>query len=312
MQGLVSTCLEMRAVELTEVYSPAGWLQTWRRAGFWSKSRRDKCSIDLRSVRQRDLIASPPCPLFLNVLNRNDGSSIPLESVEGKVITTRSHFILAVRECVEQMHRGDHFLFEHSSNAPSWNEQRIEKLFLSQVFLQLKDPCVVGICLSGESVFMREPTSWLTNHPDFANALEKWHASVSAVEPDKHVQVKNGLTSARYPVELVESFPNVIREDLRCNEELSDCGNILSWTAGTRRLLGRGRLCRRREWRMCLKQRGSSKHDKTKSSDVVPWALRSPSFVRTWTQKEPRQCFCVGSTPTRVTRVDQTTGLDRS
>ena len=83
--------------------------------------------------------------------------------------------------------------------------------------------------LSGESVFMREPTSWLTNHRDFADVLEKWHASVSGVEPDKHVQVKNGLTSARYLVELVESFPKVIREDLRCNEELSD---LATFSAG--------------------------------------------------------------------------------
>ena len=33
-----------------------------------------------------------------------------------------AHLIFAVRECCEQMHRGDHFIFEHSSIASSWNE----------------------------------------------------------------------------------------------------------------------------------------------------------------------------------------------
>ena len=38
-------------------------------------------------------------------------SSIPMESEERKVITTRSHLMFAVRECCEQMHRGDHPIF---------------------------------------------------------------------------------------------------------------------------------------------------------------------------------------------------------
>ena len=38
----------------------------------------------------------------------------------------------------------------------------------------------------------------------------------------RHVQVKSGLASARYLVELVLSFLKVMREDLRGNEELSD------------------------------------------------------------------------------------------
>ena len=51
----------------------------------------------------------------------------------------------------------------------------------------------------------REPVSWLTNHPDLAQALEHWRESASGTEADTHVQVNNGLASARYPVELVES-----------------------------------------------------------------------------------------------------------
>ena len=40
----------------------------------------------------------------------------------------------------------------------------------------------------------------------------------------------------------------------------------------------------------------------TKSSGAVSWASGSTSFVRTWMQKEPRQCPCVGSTSTRAMR----------
>ena len=98
------------------------------------------------------------------------------------------------------MNRGDHLIFESPLH--------------DQVFQTLKDPCVPGICCRGESGFGREPVSWVTNHPDLAEVLEQWRASVSGVEPDRHVQVKNGLTSVRYPVELVESFLRVVREDL--------------------------------------------------------------------------------------------------
>ena len=40
----------------------------------------------------------------------------------------------------------------------------------------------------------------------------------------------------------------------------------------------------------CLKQRDSSKRDIAKSSGAVAWAFGSPSFVRIWMLKEPRQC----------------------
>ena len=50
------------------------------------------------------------------------------------------------------------------------------------------------------------------------------------VEPDRHVRVKSGLASARYPVVLLESFLKVVREDLRGNEELSD---VAAFSAGS-------------------------------------------------------------------------------
>ena len=69
----------------------------------------------------------------------------------------------------------------------------------------------------------------MTNHPDLADALEKWRESVSGVELDRNVHVKNGLTSAWYLVELVESFQNAVREDLRGNEDVSD---VAAFSAG--------------------------------------------------------------------------------
>ena len=72
--------------------------------------------------------------------------------------------------------------------------------------------------LLGESGFVREFASLLTNHPEVAEALEQWRDSVSGIEPDRHEQVKNGLASARHLVGLVESFLRVVREDLRGDE----------------------------------------------------------------------------------------------
>ena len=158
----------------------------------------------------------PLCPLFLTLQNHDDGSSILLESRERKVITTRSHVTFAVRECFEQMHRGDHFIFDHPLNASTRNESCIQKLIAHPSVFRIE-----GLP-SGKSGFVREPTSWWTNFPDLAEALEKWRESVSGVELDRHAQVKNGSASARYLVELVESFLKIIREDLRGNRELSD------------------------------------------------------------------------------------------
>ena len=76
---------------------------------------------------------------------------------------------------------------------------------------------------------MREPVSLLTNHPHLAQALEQWRESTSGAEPDCLAQVKNGSASALCPVELVESFLRVVREDLRASEELS---NVTAFAAG--------------------------------------------------------------------------------
>ena len=73
------------------------------------------------------LIANPPCPLFLKLQNSNIGKSIRLEFTESTFNTTRYHLIFAVRECFQQMHRGDHFNFERPSDASSWNDLCIRK-----------------------------------------------------------------------------------------------------------------------------------------------------------------------------------------
>ena len=89
MQSLVKTCLEMCAVDLTEVNSPAIFsgrsmqlgLSTGVAAEPETTSRRDKCSSEV------------PCPFYLKLHNRNDWSSMPLESEESNVITTRSRLM---------------------------------------------------------------------------------------------------------------------------------------------------------------------------------------------------------------------------
>ena len=52
--------------------------------------------------------------------------------------------------------------------------------------------------------------------------------------------------------------------------------------------------------------------EKRNSSGALTWAFGSPSSKIHRGRKSQRQCPCVGSTPTRVVRVDQTTGLDES
>ena len=151
VQGLVRTCLQMRAADLAEVYSfnvlglstgVAADLETgWN---LETNSRRDKCSNELRCARPKVLPASQP---------------IQLESEERKVITTRSHLIFLVRVSFEQMHRGDCFIFEHPSNASSCNEQCLQKLIAQPSVFRLEGPLCRWHLLSGKSGFVREPTS---------------------------------------------------------------------------------------------------------------------------------------------------------
>ena len=130
----MKTCLEMCAADLTEVYSPALFdersMQLGVSAGVaaelvtgWNlntKSRRDKCSSELRLAKTTEiLIANPPCPLPWKLQNSNIGRSIQLESTESAVMPARTRPIFAVRESFEQMHRGDNFIFEHPSTALS-------------------------------------------------------------------------------------------------------------------------------------------------------------------------------------------------
>ena len=75
VQGLVRTCLEMCAMGLTEVYSPALFNERSMQLGLstgvaaeletgWNlqtKSRRDKCISELRIARSKVLRACPPC-----------------------------------------------------------------------------------------------------------------------------------------------------------------------------------------------------------------------------------------------------------
>ena len=88
-----------------------------------TKSRRDKCSSELRTAKPKILMANSPCPLFLKVQDSNVGKPNQLESTESTVITIRSHLTI----CFEQVHRGDHFIFGHLSNASSWSKLHIRK-----------------------------------------------------------------------------------------------------------------------------------------------------------------------------------------
>ena len=160
MQGLVKTCLEMCSVDLTEVYSPAlfnersmqlglnssGAAELENACNLFTKSGRDKRSSELRIAKPK-VLHRARC--YGQPQKRNIGKSNQLESTESTVITTRSRLIFAVRECFEQVYRGDHFVFEHPSIASCWNELCVQK-FVTQrsvfSFKKLKDPCVAGIC----------------------------------------------------------------------------------------------------------------------------------------------------------------------
>ena len=83
MHGLVKTCLEMCAVDLTEVYSASLFNERSMQLGVSPGVAADMetgWNMDTKSRRE-------PCPLFLTSQNLDDGTSIPLESEETKVRT---------------------------------------------------------------------------------------------------------------------------------------------------------------------------------------------------------------------------------
>ena len=110
-QGLVKTCLEMCAIEMTEVYSSALFNERSMQLGLsagvaaelgtcWNldtNSRRDERSIELRTARPKILIANPPRPLLLKLQKSNIGKSNQLDSTENTIITTRSSHMCSAR-----------------------------------------------------------------------------------------------------------------------------------------------------------------------------------------------------------------------
>ena len=307
MQGLMKICLEVCAVDLSEVYSPALFNESAAVAveletgcNLDTQSRRNESSNELRTAKPKILIANPSRPLFLKLQNSNIGKSNELESTENTVITARFHLIFAVRECIEQMHRGDHVIFEHPSNASSWNELCVQKLVAQPSVFRVEGPMCRWHLLSGESGFMREPVSWLTNIPHLAPALEHWRENASGTEPDRDMQVKKGSASARYPVELVESFLRVVREDLRGSDEIP---NVKAFAARP----SAHEVCLEEEIFVDNVRGGVLEEERVRQArreevQLLAWASGSPSFVRTWMQTKPRRCPYAGLTLTRATR----------
>ena len=161
VQGLMNTCLGVCAADLTKVCSPGlfndGSMQLVLSTGVaadlgtgWNlhtKPRRDKCSSELRTAKPKILTANPPCPLCLKLQNSNQHREINPAGVyrEHSHHNTISSPICCAR-ILEQMHRGDHFIFERPSNASSWNELRVQKIFAPPGVFRVEDQCVAGMC----------------------------------------------------------------------------------------------------------------------------------------------------------------------
>ena len=93
-------------------------------------------------------------PVVLKGHTTTWGDQNLLESTENTITTTRSHLTVAVREYFEQMHRGDHFIFEclrtrrHGMQCECSEARRTAKFFL-------EGPVCRWHLLSGESPFFR-------------------------------------------------------------------------------------------------------------------------------------------------------------
>ena len=97
----MKTCLDMRAADLTEVYSPALFNERSMQLGVSTgvaaelQTGWNLCSSELRTAKPRILTATPPCPLFLKLQNTTIlRKSIQLESAGSTVITIGSHLII--------------------------------------------------------------------------------------------------------------------------------------------------------------------------------------------------------------------------
>ena len=83
VQGLVKTCLDMRAADLTEVYSPALFNERSMQLGLSTgvaaalETGWNLRSSELRTAQPKILVATPPCPLFLKLQNTTIGGINP-------------------------------------------------------------------------------------------------------------------------------------------------------------------------------------------------------------------------------------------
>ena len=93
MQGLVKTCLETCAVDLTDVYSPALFNERSMQLGLstgvaveletgWNLDTNHggtSAAVSCEVQEPKILISNPPCPLLLKLQSSNIGNSIQLD-----------------------------------------------------------------------------------------------------------------------------------------------------------------------------------------------------------------------------------------
>ena len=146
------------------------------------------------------LTKKPPCRLFLKLQNRNIGGSFQLESTESKVIPARSHLIFAVRECLEQILRGDRI---HRGRRLGF-EWCVQKLVAPPSVLRVERPMCRWHLLSGESGFMREVVGESSTLGTDARTVTRecvWNRARQARASEQWISISSISCGAERPVE---------------------------------------------------------------------------------------------------------------
>ena len=236
VRNIVRLCLEMNAVDLAEVYSPASFRKRALQLGLspglavdlhsgWNfnvSSHRCRCDKQLASERPQLLIASPPCMAF-DSLQDLDEVRGDLRVKQDKLGKARLYWDFAVEQCGKQLARGGAFLFEHPAAAASWREASLEKLATQPGVTRILGPVCRWNLRSrdrqGRIGFVREQTAWMTNHAGLAEVLESYCECVKegGVEPYRRVHLLGDLAgpAAQYAAKLVEAILRTLRADAR-------------------------------------------------------------------------------------------------
>ena len=240
---VVSTLMDLGALDVLEVFSPQRMTKGLRRFGLrdgvaidieemkpngeerWNLDRAEDYELLMEMIYKEEpllLTASPPCSTFSRLRNLSNFKRDP-EIVAEEEEVGRGRLRKAVGCCKMQDDEGRFYLFEHPKEATSWNEPELEELRQRSTTYEIVSPMckfhMKAVGPDGQEGHVRKMTRWLTNSPAIAEELTGTCANeLAGKEIHRHIHLIGGgraKAAQVYPVMLVNAVLRGLKKEMQ-------------------------------------------------------------------------------------------------